>query len=109
MIEYSWINFSIYDLTDDIEEIYTKEKFEKMVDDKYVAMEIEETGKPKFIWTENYVFIILRYTRMMGQLAIVGSPRNPKFDVKVISQHFDDKPLQRYNKIFTDIIENNRE
>jgi hypothetical protein len=77
MIKNEWVNFSIYDLTDNEETIYTQEKFEEMVDDKFIALEIKEEDKPIYIWTEKYAFSIHNFVRMIGQLSIVGVPRNP--------------------------------
>jgi hypothetical protein len=78
VITYQWVDFTIFDLSSDEELHYTQRKFEEMVDDKFEAMELDEEGFPKYIWTTKYVFSILTKNRLMGQLAIVGVPRNPQ-------------------------------
>lgn len=76
MIKNNWVDFTIYDISFDEQITYTQDMFENMVQDKFVAVELED-NKPKYIWTEKFVFVILKFERFMGQLTISGAPRNP--------------------------------
>jgi hypothetical protein len=79
LVQKEWVDFTIFDLSFDEEYHYTKEKFEHDFNDKFVAVELDVQGRPKYIWTEKYVFQILKYHRMMGQPFMVGIPRNPVY------------------------------
>ena len=77
MVKFEWVDFTIEDLSIDECEIFTKEKFEKMLQDKFVAVDIDDDGFPKYIWTERFVVGILKRHRLMGQVAMAVFPRNP--------------------------------
>jgi hypothetical protein len=79
LITNEWVDFTIVDLSFDEEKTYTKDSFEEMVGDKFEAVELAEDGFPKYIWTTNYVFAVLRKHRFMGQLAMAGAPRTPDY------------------------------
>jgi len=79
LIQKEWVDFTIVDLSFDEDYHYTKEKFEDMLQDKFVAIELDEEGFPKYIWTEKYVTTILRKHRLMGQLIMNVAPRNPDY------------------------------
>jgi len=72
-----WVDFTISDLIWNEETLYTQEVFEEMCDDKFVAMELDDEGKPKYIWTEKFAFVINTFHKIgIGNPAIVGVPRN---------------------------------
>jgi len=76
-----WVDFIIKDLTWNEETLYTQEIFEGMCDDKFIAVEIDEEGKPKYIWTEKFAFIINTFCKVgIGNPAIIGVPRNPDWN-----------------------------
>lgn len=81
MFTTKWIDFIISDLTWNEETLFTQEEFEKMCDDKFVAMELDEEGKPKYIWTEKFAFVVNTFRKVaIGNPAIIGVPRNPDWD-----------------------------
>jgi hypothetical protein len=73
-----WVDFTIEDVTWKEIKVYTLESFEEMCGDKVIAVELDKINKPKYIWTERYCFIILRFQTLMGQLGMISMPRNPK-------------------------------
>jgi len=74
-----WVDFIILDLTWDEETIFTKEYFEEYVNDKFVAVKLNEDGKPLYIWTEKYCFTITTFKKIViGSPAMIGIPRNPE-------------------------------
>jgi len=76
-----WVDFTIKDLTWNEETLFTQEVFEKMCDDKFVAMELDNDGKPKYIWTEKFAFVINTFCKVqIGNPAMVGVPRNPDWE-----------------------------
>jgi len=79
----NWVDFIIEDLTWDESESYTLRSFEKMCKDKVVAVELYDKGfdigKPKYIWTEKYCFIVLTFRKLGMTHAIVQVPRNPDY------------------------------
>ena len=76
-----WVDFTIIDLIWNEETLYTQESFEEMCDDKFVVMELDDEGKPKYIWTEKFAFIINTFCKVqIGSPAIIGVPRNPDWD-----------------------------
>ena len=81
MLTTKWVDFTISDLTWNDETLFTQEKFERMCDDKFISMELDKEGKPKYIWTEKFAFIINTFHKVaIGNPAIVGVPRNPDWD-----------------------------
>jgi len=76
-----WVDFTIKDLIWDEETLYTQEVFEKMCDDIFVAMELDDEGKPKCIWTEKFAFAINTFCKVqIGNPAMIGIPRNPDWE-----------------------------
>jgi len=76
-----WVDFTIKDLTWNEETLYTQEVFEKMCNDKFISMELDDKSKPKYIWTEKFAFIINTFCKVqIGSPAIIGVPRNPDWD-----------------------------
>lgn len=63
----------------DEETVFTKKYFEEYVDDKFVAVKLNEDGKPLYIWTEKYCFVIITFRKtVIGTPAMIGVPRNPE-------------------------------
>lgn len=57
---------------------YTKEVFEKLVDDQFEAMMFDKGAAiPSTIWTTNYVCIIKPNTRIINDISITKIQRNP--------------------------------
>jgi hypothetical protein len=74
-----WTNFTIYNLLDDEKIEFTQEYFEEYVNDKFVAVKLNEDGSPLYIWTEKYCFIIYSFRKILiGTPAMIGVPRNPE-------------------------------
>ncbi|MBP3950832.1 hypothetical protein [Bacillus suaedae] len=68
---HEWRDFS----TDS--ESYSKQDFEALVNDEFVAMMFLNDEIPAYIWTTNYVCVIQRSTRMIDEISITKIPRNP--------------------------------
>lgn len=102
MLKHEWVNFTITDLSFNEQITYTQKDFEEMVNDKFLAVELEN-DKPNYIWTEKFVFTILKYERFMGQLAISGAPRNPDWreekEIKVVRSIEMDYFCNNFNQI----------
>ena len=81
MITNKWVNFTIYDLTWNEETLFTQKEFEEMCNDKFITMELDEKGSPKYIWTEKLVFVIQTFIKVgIGNPAMIGLPRNPDWN-----------------------------
>jgi len=52
-----WVDFTIKDLTWDEETLFTQEVFEKMCDDKFVSMELDDEGKPIYIYGQRNLLL----------------------------------------------------
>jgi len=77
----NFVNFTIEDLVWGENELFTKESFEKMCNDKFITMELDEEEKPKYIWTEKFAFVINTFSKIqIGNPAIIGVPRNPDWE-----------------------------
>jgi len=76
-----WVDFTINDLTWNEETLFTQEVFEEMCDDKFAIMELDDEGKPKYIWTEKFAFVINTFCKVgIGSPAMIGVPRNPDWN-----------------------------
>lgn len=58
-------------------ETFTQERFEKMVNDEFEAMLVDETGFPQYIWTVNYVVIVTKRTKLLEEVELKKIQRNP--------------------------------
>ncbi|MGM9987465.1 MAG: hypothetical protein ACI35O_09580 [Bacillaceae bacterium] len=58
-------------------ETYTKERFEREMDDEFEAMIVDETGFPTFIWTVNYVILVTKRSKIIEEVEFTKYPRNP--------------------------------
>ena len=77
----NFVDFIIEDLVWGENELFTQEKFESMCNDKFITMELDEEGKPKYIWTEKFAFVINTFSKIqIGNPAIIGVPRNPDWE-----------------------------
>jgi len=72
-----WVDFTIEDLMWDEKEVFTKKYFEEYVNDKFVAVKLNEDGRPLYIWTEKYCFIITTFRKLAIGAVLIGAPRNP--------------------------------
>ena len=52
-----WVDFTTKDLTWDEETLFTQEVFEKMCDDKFVSMELDDEGKPIYIYGQRNLLL----------------------------------------------------
>lgn len=77
-VQKEWVDFQIIDLTNDETITITKNKLEQLLDDKFVAMQLDDNGKPVVIWTEKYVCNI-KDVVMFGDDPILVLRRNPEF------------------------------
>jgi len=83
----NFVNFTIEDLVWGENELFTQEIFEKMCNDKFITMELDEEGKPKYIWTEKFAFVINTFRKIqIGSPAIIGVPRNPDWEDTNVNQ-----------------------
>lgn len=78
-IQKEWVDFQVVDLVNDEIITITKEEFERVMDDKFVAMQLNSDGKPIVIWTEKYVCGI-KYEIMLGDNPVFALRRNPEND-----------------------------
>ncbi|MGL4522893.1 MAG: hypothetical protein ACRCWQ_10115 [Bacilli bacterium] len=58
-------------------EFFTKEKFERLVDDEFEAMMLDEHGFPQYIWTDNYVVLVTVRSKIIDEIAFDKIQRNP--------------------------------
>jgi len=74
-----WVDFTVLDLVWDEKTNFTQEYFEEYVNDIFVAVKLNDDGKPLYIWTEKYCFMITTFRKIsIGSPALIGIPRNPE-------------------------------
>ncbi|MGM9926841.1 MAG: hypothetical protein ACI35P_02730 [Bacillus sp. (in: firmicutes)] len=62
----------------DLQTYNSKEEFEELIGDRFEAMMFDEKEElPSYIWTENFVCIIKKSTRMISDISITKIPREP--------------------------------
>ncbi|MEH6937198.1 hypothetical protein V7056_04945 [Bacillus sp. JJ664] len=71
MMQCTWINFQLEN------EELTQERFEEMMDDHFQAVKLDDTGFPQYIWTSNFVFIVIRRVKLIEEIEFKQIPRNP--------------------------------
>lgn len=71
-----WTDFSVSSGRDS--QSYTKEMFENVVGDQFVAMKVSEKGTPQLIWTKKYVCPILPEVIEVTDNPVLIYRRNPE-------------------------------
>jgi hypothetical protein len=80
MISNKWIDFTLHDLTNEEDELFTQDYFEKSYQDKFEAMEIDEQDNtPIYIWCKNNVYRIVSLDVLWGDTFLTKAPRNPNY------------------------------
>lgn len=77
MINKTWIDIEVLDKLDETMGIYTQEKLETLIGDKFDCIQMDkENKKPLFWFTENYVIWVNDEHPWHQSLIIL--PRNPE-------------------------------
>ncbi len=70
-----WVDFNV--LMGYETKRFTKEDFERIVNDKFIAVKVNQQNKPQLIWTDNYVCSI-KFEAFEDDSPVMVFPRNPK-------------------------------
>jgi hypothetical protein len=77
LVRSDWVEFTVTNKVTGKSTCYSKELFERLVDDKFIACEVIDDAVT-YLWTERYAFEIL-IQEHLGNRWIVGVPRNPDY------------------------------
>lgn len=76
IVSKDWVDFMVFFETDKEDRVVRKEYFERLVKDSFEAVQLDEEGVPRYIFTKSYVVFVLSTHIKEGDIFIIVSPRN---------------------------------
>lgn len=71
VIHCNWIQFEFEN------EVLSQERFEEMMNDHFLAVQLNNTGFPEYIWTSSFVIVVTRRVKLIEEIEFKQIPRNP--------------------------------